>query len=73
MLGTKIIKETVTGLKINRLKSARAKNQKREAKKKQKKREQNKTTTNEIIETTFCYCRLPIQRTNNGHTIYVVV
>jgi len=32
--GTKIIKETVTGLKINRLKSARAKKQKREAKKK---------------------------------------
>lgn len=31
--GIKIIKETVTGLKINRLKSARAKKQKREAKK----------------------------------------
>lgn len=27
-----------------------------------KKQEQNKTTTDEIIETTFCYCRLPIQR-----------
>lgn len=46
--------------KMNRLKFARAKKQKR------KKREQNKTTTNEIIETTFCYCRLPIQRLTMG-------
>lgn len=45
--------------KINLLKFARAKKQK-------KKPEQNKTTTNEIIETTFCYCRLPIQLLTMG-------